>query len=95
MPGVSRSASLLATGEWREKALQAECEGRSSRRCAVTRNEWSASGVWRKDLGVTVTLHQEEVPVDEGIVRSLLKEQCPHWAGLSVARAGAGTDNVT
>ncbi|MEV4415467.1 aminoglycoside phosphotransferase family protein [Catellatospora sp. NPDC049609] len=41
-----------------------------------------------------MTLHQNEVPVDEAVVRSLLEEQCPQWADLSLSPAGAGTDNV-
>ncbi|MFB6395879.1 aminoglycoside phosphotransferase family protein [Polymorphospora sp. 2-325] len=41
-----------------------------------------------------VTLHDNEVPIDEAVVRSLLEAQCPEWTGLSLARAGAGTDNV-
>ncbi|WP_091447546.1 aminoglycoside phosphotransferase family protein [Micromonospora yangpuensis] len=41
-----------------------------------------------------MTLHQDEVPIDETIVRSLLAEQCPQWAGLPLSPAGAGTDNV-
>jgi len=41
-----------------------------------------------------VTLHQDEVPVDEALVRSLLEAQCPEWAGLPLSPAGAGTDNV-
>jgi aminoglycoside phosphotransferase (APT) family kinase protein len=41
-----------------------------------------------------VTLHQNEVPVDEAVVRSLLEAQCPEWAGLPLSPAGAGTDNT-
>lgn len=41
-----------------------------------------------------MTMHQNEVPVDEGVVRSLLNEQCPQWADLSLSPAGAGTDNI-
>ena len=41
-----------------------------------------------------MTLHQNEVPVDETVIRSLLKEQCPQWADLSLSPAGAGTDNT-
>jgi aminoglycoside phosphotransferase (APT) family kinase protein len=40
-------------------------------------------------------LHENEVPVDEALVRSLLRDQCPEWGELSLARAGAGTDNTT
>ncbi|GHJ43634.1 phosphotransferase [Catellatospora sp. TT07R-123] len=39
-------------------------------------------------------LHEDEVPVDETVVRSLLAAQCPHLSGLPLARAGAGTDNT-
>ncbi|MCZ7436580.1 aminoglycoside phosphotransferase family protein [Micromonospora sp. WMMC241] len=41
-----------------------------------------------------MTLHQDEVPVDESVVRSLLTEQCPRWAALPIRPAGAGTDNT-
>lgn len=41
-----------------------------------------------------VTLHQDEVPVDEVVIRSLLQAQCPPWAGLPLSPAGAGTDNT-
>ena len=41
-----------------------------------------------------VTLHQDEVPADPGIVRALLAAQCPQWAGLPLSPAGAGTDNT-
>jgi aminoglycoside phosphotransferase (APT) family kinase protein len=38
-------------------------------------------------------LHENEVPVEEAVVRSLLEAQCPEWASLSLSSAGAGTDN--
>ncbi|MGX2995562.1 aminoglycoside phosphotransferase family protein [Streptomyces sp. JNUCC 64] len=41
-----------------------------------------------------MTLHENEVPVDESVVRELLAAQRPEWAGLPLARAGAGTDNT-
>lgn len=41
-----------------------------------------------------MTLHENEVPVDESLVRALLTAQCPRWADLPLAPAGAGTDNV-
>lgn len=41
-----------------------------------------------------MTLHENEIPVDETLVRSLLKEQCPAWAELPLSPAGAGTDNT-
>ena len=41
-----------------------------------------------------MALHENEVPVDEAIVRSLLEAQCPRWAGLPLSPAGAGTDNT-
>ncbi len=41
-----------------------------------------------------VTLHDDEVRADEEIVRALLREQCPQWAGLALSPAGAGTDNT-
>lgn len=40
------------------------------------------------------SLHRDELPVDETVVRALLAEQRPEWAGLPLARAGAGTDNT-
>ncbi|WP_212846008.1 aminoglycoside phosphotransferase family protein [Catellatospora sp. IY07-71] len=39
-------------------------------------------------------LHENEVPVDEAVVRSLLDAQRPEWAGLSLSLAGAGTENT-
>jgi aminoglycoside phosphotransferase (APT) family kinase protein len=41
-----------------------------------------------------VPLHDDEVPVDESIVRSLIAGQCPQWAGLPLTPAGAGTENT-
>ncbi|MGW3570425.1 aminoglycoside phosphotransferase family protein [Streptomyces sp. NPDC000941] len=41
-----------------------------------------------------MTLHQNEVPVDEAVARSLLEAQRPEWADLPLSPAGAGTDNV-
>ena len=48
------------------------------------------SGVRLRD----VMLHEDEIPVDETLVRSLLKAQRPEWAGLPLSPAGAGTDNT-
>lgn len=39
-----------------------------------------------------VTLHRDEIPVDEELVRSLLRAQRPEWAGLPLSPAGA--DNI-
>ncbi|QNP61573.1 aminoglycoside phosphotransferase family protein [Streptomyces genisteinicus] len=41
-----------------------------------------------------MTLHDDEVPVDGAVVRELLREQRPEWAGLPLAPAGAGTENT-
>ncbi|HLH99207.1 MAG TPA: aminoglycoside phosphotransferase family protein [Acidimicrobiales bacterium] len=41
-----------------------------------------------------MALHQDEVPVDEALVRSLLAGQCPQWADLPLSPAGSGTDNT-
>ncbi|MGW7289471.1 aminoglycoside phosphotransferase family protein [Streptomyces sp. NPDC054847] len=41
-----------------------------------------------------MTLHENEIPVDEMLVRSLLKAQRPEWAGLPLSPAGAGTENT-
>ncbi|MET8330229.1 aminoglycoside phosphotransferase family protein [Streptomyces sp. NPDC005181] len=41
-----------------------------------------------------MTLHENEVSVDEAIVRSLLEAQRPEWADLPLSPAGAGTDNI-
>jgi aminoglycoside phosphotransferase (APT) family kinase protein len=41
-----------------------------------------------------VTLHQDEITVDETLVRRVLAEQCPQWAALPLTRAGAGTENT-
>ncbi|MET8540906.1 aminoglycoside phosphotransferase family protein [Kitasatospora sp. NPDC004799] len=40
-----------------------------------------------------MTLHENEIRVDEAAARSLLREQRPEWAGLPLSPAGAGTDN--
>ncbi|MGF1430581.1 aminoglycoside phosphotransferase family protein [Kitasatospora sp. LaBMicrA B282] len=40
-----------------------------------------------------MTLHENEITVDEATVRALLREQLPQWADLPLAPAGAGTDN--
>ncbi|MFE6978076.1 aminoglycoside phosphotransferase family protein [Streptomyces sp. NPDC057682] len=40
-----------------------------------------------------MTIHENEIPVDEALVRALLKAQRPEWAELPLRRAGAGTDN--
>ncbi|WP_433544184.1 aminoglycoside phosphotransferase family protein (plasmid) [Streptomyces sp. CA-294286] len=39
-------------------------------------------------------LHENEIPVDGTLVRSLLKAQRPEWADLPLTPAGAGTDNT-
>jgi aminoglycoside phosphotransferase (APT) family kinase protein len=39
-------------------------------------------------------LHENEIVVDEALVRSLLTEQCPDWAALPLHPAGAGTENT-
>jgi aminoglycoside phosphotransferase (APT) family kinase protein len=41
-----------------------------------------------------VTLHENEIRVEESVVRSLLQEQRPEWAALPISPAGAGTDNT-
>lgn len=41
-----------------------------------------------------VRLHENEIPADEAVVRSLLRSQRPDWSSLSLAPAGAGTDNT-
>ncbi|MFD7613458.1 aminoglycoside phosphotransferase family protein [Streptomyces sp. NPDC059828] len=41
-----------------------------------------------------MTLHENEIPADETVVRSLLRAQRPEWAELSLSPAGAGTDNT-
>ncbi|WP_369383092.1 aminoglycoside phosphotransferase family protein [Streptomyces sp. cg36] len=40
-----------------------------------------------------MTLHVNEIRVDEAVVRSLLREQRPEWAALPLSPAGEGTDN--
>jgi aminoglycoside phosphotransferase (APT) family kinase protein len=39
-------------------------------------------------------VHDDELDVDERLVRALLREQFPDWAELPLARAGDGTVNV-
>ncbi|MFF8951955.1 aminoglycoside phosphotransferase family protein [Streptomyces sp. NPDC014940] len=41
-----------------------------------------------------MTLHDDEIAVDERLVRSLLRAQRPEWAGLPLSPAGAGSDNT-
>ncbi|MFI9770328.1 aminoglycoside phosphotransferase family protein [Streptomyces sp. NPDC052415] len=41
-----------------------------------------------------MTLHEDEIPVDEDLVRSLLKAQRPEWADRPLSRVGAGTENT-
>jgi aminoglycoside phosphotransferase (APT) family kinase protein len=41
-----------------------------------------------------VTLHRDEIRIDETVVRELLGQQCPRWAGMSLTPAGAGTENT-
>ena len=41
-----------------------------------------------------MTLHKDEIAVDEALVRSLLVAQRPEWADLPLMPAGAGTDNT-
>ncbi|MFI9787120.1 aminoglycoside phosphotransferase family protein [Kitasatospora sp. NPDC051984] len=40
-----------------------------------------------------MTLHEDEIPTDESVVRRLLAEQRPEWAELPILAAGSGTDN--
>lgn len=40
-------------------------------------------------------MHEDEVLVDDGTVRALLRDQFPHWADLRLSRiADSGTDNA-
>jgi aminoglycoside phosphotransferase (APT) family kinase protein len=39
-------------------------------------------------------VHDDELEIDEPLVRALLAEQFPEWAGLPLERAGDGTVNV-
>jgi aminoglycoside phosphotransferase (APT) family kinase protein len=41
-----------------------------------------------------MTLHEDEVPVDEGVVRRLLQRQYPDLADVLVTPVGGGTDNT-
>ncbi|MFB7466413.1 aminoglycoside phosphotransferase family protein [Streptomyces sp. NPDC056224] len=41
-----------------------------------------------------MTLHENEIRVDEAVARSLLREQRPEWSALPISPAGAGTDNT-
>ena len=41
-----------------------------------------------------MTLHANEIPVDESVVRGLLRTQRPDLADLAVAHVGGGTDNT-
>ncbi|MFD8478481.1 aminoglycoside phosphotransferase family protein [Kitasatospora sp. NPDC059673] len=40
-----------------------------------------------------MTLHEDEFPADEALVRRLLAEQRSEWAELPIRAAGSGTDN--
>jgi aminoglycoside phosphotransferase (APT) family kinase protein len=39
-------------------------------------------------------MHDDELDIDAGLVRRLLREQFPEWAGRPLKPVGAGTDNV-
>ena len=39
-------------------------------------------------------MHDDEIPVDTALVRSLLAAQCPAWADRPLAPAGGGTENT-
>ncbi|WP_129667498.1 aminoglycoside phosphotransferase family protein [Phytoactinopolyspora endophytica] len=41
-----------------------------------------------------MTLHEDEVPTNERIIRTLLYAQRPDLAGLAIAHVGGGTDNT-
>ena len=41
-----------------------------------------------------MTLHENEIPVDEHVVRGLLRAQRPDLADLAVTHVGGGTDNT-
>lgn len=48
-------------------------------------------GAWHGP-GVTARLHDDELPIDGGLVRGLLRDQLPHLAGLPLTRvASPGT----
>lgn len=51
------------------------------------------AGAARDGLG-GVALHDDEIPTDAALVRSLLRAQQPQWADLPLTPAGAGTDNT-
>ncbi|MER5553761.1 aminoglycoside phosphotransferase family protein [Streptomyces sp. NPDC002793] len=40
-----------------------------------------------------MALHENEIRVDDSVVRSLLREQRPEWSSLPVSPAGEGTEN--
>ena len=38
-------------------------------------------------------MHENELEIDEGLVHTLIKNQCPHWANLSLKSiVSSGTD---
>ena len=39
-------------------------------------------------------MHADEIPLDEQLVRRLVREQFPHWARLPVTLAATGTVNA-
>jgi aminoglycoside phosphotransferase (APT) family kinase protein len=41
-----------------------------------------------------VKMHDDELDIDEALVRRLLSEQFPRWGGLPLTPFGAGTDHV-
>ena len=41
-----------------------------------------------------MALHAGDIPIDEAVVRALLAEQRPEWAGRPLTEAGSGTGNV-
>jgi aminoglycoside phosphotransferase (APT) family kinase protein len=61
---------------------------------AAARNKSLSAGshAWH---GFPVKMHADEVDIDEALVRKLLADQFPDWAGLEVRVAGPwGTDNA-
>jgi hypothetical protein len=39
-------------------------------------------------------VHEDELEIDDELVRGLVDEQFPQWADLPLSRAGDGTVNV-
>jgi len=51
--------------------------------------------VEKNEIKIMGKMHENEFEINEGIVRTLLKSQCPQWSDLSISPIkSSGTDNA-